>query len=627
MRRCRMLLLAALLLGGCSKVPTAPSTSNPVPPPNGPNGLQGAEQSRWRHLAEGSEIYPLAWLRALEDPETNRPFLDNPQRFGLLADADVGPDNPFGLPIGLTVDESRDLRFLGVQMVGVNCAACHVAELHKGGQAVTRIDGAPNLFDLEKFYGDLARATAATFTDVRRTWRFVTKLYGVSRPGSPGEFAASAPPGAAPVLEGAPDLDALRRGAALEQALAERVEAVHKEEAARPTLDLEAGLVTRPAGPPDGRPNAAAEATSQRRRALGVKDRTEAARDLAAKAPAANSPLARMDAPARQAALGNALTHFAETVGLLKARAAFLLRLVARDNLAHTAPGFGRVDAFGGARNRVFANDPKPMTAPISYPHLWGLNQIVWFHWDGNTTSLLERNVGQAIGLGALYNPATSDSTVIVANLVQLEDLARKIRPPSWPDAFDPVNQARFERGKALFAARCQECHAPVADGGKVADVLDPLPDIGTDPLRAENFAQPANGRPFNEALSDVLKAVTRKAGGQVTSDNEWRVTRQYARRPLRAIWATAPYLHNNSVPTLHDLLLPADQRPKKFRVGGRDYDPVNLGYKSDAAGGPSFEFDVAQPGNSNAGHSGPRFGTDLTKEERLDLLEYLKGT
>jgi hypothetical protein len=52
-----------------------------------------------------------------------------------------------------------------------------------------------------------------------------------------------------------------------------------------------------------------------------------------------------------------------------------------------------------------------------------------------------------------------------------------------------------------------------------------------------------------------------------------------YAARPLYGIWAAAPYLHNGSVPTLYDLLLPPAQRPKTFALGGRDYDPVKVGF------------------------------------------------
>jgi hypothetical protein len=92
-----------------------------------------------------------------------------------------------------------------------------------------------------------------------------------------------------------------------------------------------------------------------------------------------------------------------------------------------------------------------------------------------------------------------------------------------------------------------------------------------------------------------------------------------YKAGPLGGIWATAPYLHNGSVPNLYQLLLPGNERLKKFKVGSREFDPVNIGF--DYAAG-SFELDTTTKGNSNAGHE---YGTAMTDEERWQLVEYLK--
>jgi hypothetical protein len=93
-----------------------------------------------------------------------------------------------------------------------------------------------------------------------------------------------------------------------------------------------------------------------------------------------------------------------------------------------------------------------------------------------------------------------------------------------------------------------------------------------------------------------------------------------YKARPLNGIWATAPYLHNGSVPNLVELLKPAAERAPTFHVGSREYDPVNVGFKDDPA---QPLFDTSVPGNSNKGHS---FAAPLSNEERRDLLEYLKS-
>jgi len=94
-----------------------------------------------------------------------------------------------------------------------------------------------------------------------------------------------------------------------------------------------------------------------------------------------------------------------------------------------------------------------------------------------------------------------------------------------------------------------------------------------------------------------------------------------YKARPLNGIWATAPYLHNGSIPNLDELLKPAADRSPKFHVGSREFDPTRVGFQTDKG----FLFDTSLPGNSNQGHE---YGTDDMKDDqkRAALLEYLKS-
>jgi len=109
-----------------------------------------------------------------------------------------------------------------------------------------------------------------------------------------------------------------------------------------------------------------------------------------------------------------------------------------------------------------------------------------------------------------------------------------------------------------------------------------------------------------------------------------------YKPRPLAGIWATPPYLHNGSVPTLYDLLSPADERPKTFLVGSREFDTEHVGL----AGKTGEVFDAALTGNSNRGHEFNRgyvewtensppqkglIGPWLSPEDRLAIIEHLK--
>jgi hypothetical protein len=102
-----------------------------------------------------------------------------------------------------------------------------------------------------------------------------------------------------------------------------------------------------------------------------------------------------------------------------------------------------------------------------------------------------------------------------------------------------------------------------------------------------------------------------------------------YKARPLNGIWATAPYLHNGSVPTLYDLLLPQTERPKTFGYFDGELDVVKGGLKDAASNPASFLFRVFNDdgivitGNWNGGHE---YGVGFDHEQRLDLVECLKG-
>jgi len=96
-----------------------------------------------------------------------------------------------------------------------------------------------------------------------------------------------------------------------------------------------------------------------------------------------------------------------------------------------------------------------------------------------------------------------------------------------------------------------------------------------------------------------------------------------YKARSLNGIWATAPYLHNGSVPTLYELLLAPDQRKARFAPGSAGFDPQKVGLTTLAPGDPTPAFDTSLPGNSNLGHD---YGVgSLSDEERSALLEFMK--
>jgi hypothetical protein len=166
---------------------------------------------------------------------------------------------------------------------------------------------------------------------------------------------------------------------------------------------------------------------------------------------------------------------------------------------------------------------------------------------------------------------------------------------------------------------------------------------------------------PFALALMDVVDRTNRKwMADKGLSEQQQQALRRsrkncpnpgnarethYRVRPLNGVWATAPYLHNGSVPSLYWMLKPAAERPKQFCMGTRDFDPEQVGFrvepgeKQTCRHGETLFSAVDSsgqqiPGNSNLGHSlegtpGPGkpgvIGRLLTEDERYDLIEYLK--
>jgi len=135
------------------------------------NGLAPGQKETFYHLSQGSEILPWILLTSVDvaDSGSTKPFVENLERFGLLPD----PGRKDGLPVGLTVS-SNPFTF-GMDFVGITCAACHVGELRYGGKAV-RVDGAPNMLNLQLFYSQAVDALTATMSDQRKLWRALKRL-------------------------------------------------------------------------------------------------------------------------------------------------------------------------------------------------------------------------------------------------------------------------------------------------------------------------------------------------------------------------------------------------------------------------------------------------------------------
>lgn len=194
------------------------------------------------------------------------------------------------------------------------------------------------------------------------------------------------------------------------------------------------------------------------------------------------------------------------------------------------------------------------------------------------------------------------------ARIQPMVDFISSLRPPP-PAAGDG---ALIARGAALFVREgCDSCHHPddVSMDGVVtlarmgepealpmAGGSAPRGMIATDPLRF-SLQDATGGSTAAGDVADFLRFITAHRLSVRASDG-------YRAGYLHALWATAPYLHNGSVPTLADLLRPASERPTSFMRG-------------------DFLVDTTTPGNGNQGHE---FGTAITDEERTALVAYLES-
>ena len=622
--RCRMPVVIAMLALACSVTVARAADPGVVWPVPAGAGLTAAERARFYHLDEGGEIIPLDWLRALSSKRTGRPFMERLERIGFIAD----PADPAGLPVGMTTRPSASLPGAPL-MVGVTCAACHVGQLEYQGHKV-RIEGGTNMLSFDDFLGDIGESIAATVANPGEVFAFLHRLMQQK---DAREVLARRRGGAAALFANVPTLDALARRGATGKLLAAHLEKLFGEESARPAVDLVAAS-TPPSAP-------AARGVLGRLEKLldrGVED----VRTILEKGESATEFIERFAAGGDGlVAVREMVGEFRDTVILLKAREELLVKIAGQMRGTHklqvTQGGPGRGDDWAIIRNQILPPEAAiPVIQQLKFPPLWGFGRLAWLHYDGNTNSVMQRNAGQSLGTGAMFDPETHASTVEPRNLHELEQLARKLVAPRWPeDVFGRIDGDAARRGSALFKTHCAECHQPLAD-----PPLFDVATIGTDPLRAGVFAKPVGDRAFREVLAEAadkyLTAAYDRAGVPPAErraiepqDPQWRDTGKYTTRDLASCWASPPYLHNGSVPTLADLITPVAGRPQRFWIGHREYDPVRLGYTHlegpidrRTVDFPAFEFDTTQAGNSNAGHE---FGTDLPAADKADLLEYLK--
>ncbi len=556
-------------------------------------GWTDAEKQWWYTASQGSRLVPLSWLMALEQRDGTDKYLSdaNVRKLGYLPDGTTGN----ALPLGFVVDQGPAPDGSQKPWVGMTCAACHTGEFTYGRHRV-RIDGAPTLADFQSLTESLLASLDATRTDLQKLDRFVRAILG----------ATPSPPDRASLIA---------------------------------DLDRQIAWFTR----------LAAKNAAPIRYGHG-----------------------RLDAQ------GHILNKIALSVGASEPLIDFPSDAPASYPFLWTTPQHEPVVQWNGIA-------PQPIVDLTFNGKTFDLGAML-----RNTTELI--GVFGSLDVNLVPGRDGYASSLRFENMIDLENLVKRLKSPRWPQQLlPPIDVNRANEGRALYAKhKCDDCHTVLDPAtelqAKVTITMIGLKDVGTDIWLAcnaylhESKSGLLEGRPSLGTIADVTPtfnllvnmsfnmiaraqqappsepainahrnlrrsnivatAAAPAVGDAPEYDDPVKVQRAqrcrtepdpilaYKPRPLNGIWATAPYLHNGSVPTLYELLLPPNQRKTTFWVGGTQFDPNDVGFKSNPGDGP-FEFRVRDangkiiPGNDNAGHD---YGTaSMTNEERRALVEYLK--
>jgi len=606
--------------------------------------------SMWFYTTtQGSDLLPYDFFMALEKPGTSEPFRSNenlnyyrylPQKATL--------SNPDALPVGFVKDSYK-----GKDYLGFTCAACHTGQLNFKGVGI-RIDGGPAGTDMDSFLQGMTKAVCAARDDSGVQARFVKKVL------DRGHYAS--------------DDDVVKDLQKYCQRM-EMYNVVNHSETRYGYSRLDAfGRIY----------NRVLEHIVTQEELKEQLDLTVA--DLVKAGTLTQSDVDSIQRQQKGGVLsGNQRDHIVERLSQvlpLKAQLRLSQRIFNRPDAPVSYPFLWDIPQHDYVQwNGLGANAGLGPIGRNTGEVIGVFGTLDWAEEPG--TSLSSFISGQ--GIKATH--ISFRSSISVHNLRLIENRLKSLRSPQWPDILPSIDQARKVRGERLFTIYCESCHTRIKRDDpkrRIVAHMSKLKDIGTDPKMAWNAAmysgfsgilrnQYVNAGPGNVLIDEEapVAALLTKATLSVVAtpedknflqrgydwiydlaaalfSNEIKASLKhgnydpdttaepysslysYKARSLNGIWATAPYLHNGSVPTLYDLLLPkkgdkdpkdGEYRPDQFQVGSREFDPEKVGLKS--SGYIGFTFDTRRRGNSNAGHT---YGTELDKEKRLDLLEYLKS-
>lgn len=242
-------------------------------------------------------------------------------------------------------------------------------------------------------------------------------------------------------------------------------------------------------------------------------------------------------------------------------------------------------------------------------PPLWNVKKKEALYYTGLGRGDFTKLLMQVSVLGV---HDSSQAREIQQNFVNVLAWLNELEPPAFPGEID---QELAAKGKDIFTVNCSKCHGTYGEDWTYPNKIIPISKVQTDPAYAEYNLNSRLMDWYNESWF-----------GQSKPWAQHLPSYGYIAPPLDGIWATAPYLHNGSVPNLWTLL-DSKSRPTYWSRSGKseDYDLEKVGwkYRVEADGKGNLTYDTTEHGAGKGGHD---FGDRLDDAERRALIEYLKG-
>ncbi len=248
----------------------------------------------------------------------------------------------------------------------------------------------------------------------------------------------------------------------------------------------------------------------------------------------------------------------------------------------------------------------KRYTLASDVPPWWHLKKKNALYYNGMGRGDFTKLLMQASTQGI---KDSTEARAIQQNFIDVLAYLETLEAPKYPK---PVNEKIIWQGEKLFNKKCSQCHGTYGEIEAYPNKLVALETVKTDPYYAQNFSTKMHLADwYNESWY-----------GQSEPKSFVQPMDGYIAPPLDGIWATAPYFHNASVPTLEGVLNSKIRPTYWRRIAELDYEKMGWRYQEMTKGGNKKTYNTTLPGYSNQGHD---FGDEFTKEQRMAVIEYLK--